>query len=180
MSRPEAVAAADAVVVRRASSGDAEAVCAVHKASVRGLCAGRYSPEQIEAWIGDRRPEHYRHAVTDGGEVMVVAERRGGGGGGAGIVGFASLQGAEVVAVYVLPAEAGRGTGAALLRAIEREARARGVDRLHLSASLNAVPFYEAMGYRPVHATTFFLPGRIELEAVGMEKALGRAPRPAV
>ena len=175
MSRSEAVAAD--VVVRRALPDDAEAVCAVHKASVRGLCAGRYSPEQIEAWIGDRRPERYRHAVTEGGEAMVVAERRGGG--GAGIVGFASLQGAEVVAVYVSPAAAGRGTGAALLRAIEREARARGVDRLHLSASLNAVPFYEAMGYRRVHATTFFLPGRIELEAVGMEKALGRAPRPA-
>ena len=172
MSRSEAVAAD--VVVRRALPDDAEAVCTVHKASVRGLCAGRYSPEQIEAWIGDRRPEHYRHAMTEGGEAMVVAERAGG-----GVVGFASLQGAEVVAVYVSPAAAGRGTGTALLRAIEREARARGVDRLHLSASLNAVPFYEAMGYRSVHATTFFLPGRIELEAVGMEKALGRAPRPA-
>ena len=152
-----------AVAVRRASPADAAAICTVHKASVRGLCAGHYTPEQIEAWVGGRRPDHVRHAMTEGGETMFVAER----GGGGEVVGFASLHGAEVIAVYVTPAATGRGTGAALLHAVEGEAAARGIGRLHLTASLNAVPFYAAQGYRRVHATTYFLPGRVELEAGG-------------
>ncbi len=42
----------------------------------------------------------------------------------------------------------GRGVGTALLRAMVEEGRRRGLERLVLSAQLEAVPFYERAGFR--------------------------------
>ncbi len=69
---------------------------------------------------------------------------------GAAIVGTASLGGDQVHAVFVHPARQGQGVGRCLMEAVESEARARGERLLNLYASLNAVPFYEAAGWRAV------------------------------
>src|SRR3712207_2549295 len=76
------------------------------------------TPEQIEAWVGGREPKHYAWAMREGGETMWVAETAG------QIVGFSSLRGDEVVAVYTSP-RAPPGTGARLLEAVEAEAHRR-------------------------------------------------------
>jgi len=84
-------------IVRRAVPEDAVAICDLHKASVRSLCAGAYSPEQIEAWLAPRRADDYRKAMTVGGEMMFVGEcaRR--------IVGFASIKASMLTGLYVDP-----------------------------------------------------------------------------
>jgi GNAT superfamily N-acetyltransferase len=68
--------------------------------------------------------------------------------GPAGIEGLGVLDGIEIRRVYVRPDLQGRGTGAALVRALEAEARKRGLARIELQASLSSVPFYRALGYR--------------------------------
>ena len=50
-------------LVRFATPADAEAICRVHVASIRESCAGDYTPQQIEAWAGPKRPEDY---IRDG------------------------------------------------------------------------------------------------------------------
>ncbi|MEM4780046.1 MAG: GNAT family N-acetyltransferase, partial [Halalkalicoccus sp.] len=57
---------------------------------------------------------------------------------------------AEVTGVYVDPSAARQGIGSTLLADLERYGRERGVRTLALSASLNAVPFYQAHGYERV------------------------------
>ena len=69
---------------------------------------------------------------------------------GNAIVGTASLGRDQVHAVFVHPARQGRGIGRRLMEAAESEARARGERRLILYASVSAVPFYEAGGWRTV------------------------------
>jgi GNAT superfamily N-acetyltransferase len=66
------------------------------------------------------------------------------------VVGYGRLSRADgvVEAIYVDPAFARRGIGAALFAALEDDARARGLPGLTLEASLNSVPFYAAMGCR--------------------------------
>ncbi|PSP74853.1 hypothetical protein BRC81_16875 [Halobacteriales archaeon QS_1_68_20] len=59
---------------------------------------------------------------------------------------------AEVTGVYVHPEAASQGVGSAVLADLERRARAGGVATLGLSASLNAVAFYEDHGYERVRA----------------------------
>ena len=66
------------------------------------------------------------------------------------IVGTASLGRDQVHAVFVHPARQGQGIGRRLMDAVESEARARGEAALILYASVSAVPFYEAGGWRSV------------------------------
>jgi putative acetyltransferase len=151
-------------IVRRAVPEDAVAICDLHKASVRSLCAGAYSPEQIEAWLAPRLADDYRQAMTVGREMMFVAQcaRR--------IVGFASIKASMLMGLYVDP-DSGRGAGRILLQAAEGHARSDGVAILSLQATLNAVPFYERRGFSLDRYGTV-LRGGLELPVVEMSKTL--------
>ena len=150
--------------VRRAGPEDAVAICDLHKASVRSLCAGAYSPEQIEAWLAPRRADDYRKAMTVGGETMFVGHcaRR--------IVGFASVKASMLIGLYVDPDD-GRGAGRFLLQAAEAHARSNGTAVLTLQATLNAVPFYQRRGFSLGRPGTV-LRGGLELPVVEMSKTL--------
>ena len=151
-------------ILRRADPADAPSICRMHVASIRAHCAGRYTPAQIEAWAGPKRPEWYTRAMA-AGEVMFVAESVG------RIVGFAALDGGEVKAVYVAPGWTGRGVGSTLLAAVEADAVAGNVFEVHLESSLNAVDFYLARGYGRVRDSIHRM-GDVEIPCVTMRKGL--------
>src|SRR4051812_35349674 len=100
------------MTIRRATIDDADAICDVHVRSIRGLCAADYTPEQIEAWAGRKKPELYSRAMSEGGETMFVAIDDAG-----RIVGFVAFKQAEIYGLYVAPEAVGRGAGSALLDA---------------------------------------------------------------
>jgi putative acetyltransferase len=154
----------DAFTIRPATLADAEALCALHKASVRSLCHGAYTADEIEAWLREREPAGYRQAMTDGGETMLVAERDG------AVAGFASIKETMLFGLYVDPAR-GRGAGQVLLQAVEDEARRRGAAALSLQSTLNAVPFYRKHGYMRQDRSIVRRGGR-DLAVLDMIKAL--------
>lgn len=140
------------VTVRNASPADATAIRDVHVASIE-LASDAYRDAVIEAWSHDRDPSSY--PIDDDDAVLVVAEDEG------RIVGFGELRpeageyldadvDGEVRAMYVHPDAAGRGVGRAIYDELERRARARDVRSLGLWASLNAVGFYEHLGFERV------------------------------
>jgi putative acetyltransferase len=153
-----------ALTIRPATPADAEALCALHKASVRALCRGAYTADEIEAWLREREPQGFRHAMTDGGETMLVAECDG------AVVGFASIKDTVLFGLYVDPAT-GRGAGRVLLAAAEDEVRRRGASVLSLQATLNAVPFYRQHGFMRQERSTVRRGGR-DLAVLDMTKAL--------
>jgi putative acetyltransferase len=157
------------LAVREAEPEDAEAICRLHKASVRRLCAAAYSSEEIEAWVANRAPDDFRIALTAGGEAMFVAASAG------QVVGFASTRGSELLGLYV-DSCSGRGAGRSLLRAVERHARSRGFAILSLQATLNAVAFYERHGFLR-HRPDSVMRGGRALPVVAMRKDLGPAIR---
>ena len=142
------------------------ALCRLHKASVSGLCAGAYSSEQIEAWLGHRVPDDFRNAMTVGGETMFVGQRA------ERIVGFASIRTSMLMGLYVDP-DGGRGAGRILLQAAEEHARCDSVTVLTLQATLNAVPFYQRHGFS-LDRHGAVLRGGLELPVVEMSKTLRR------
>ena len=74
--------------------------------------------------------------------------------------------------VFVAPAVARRGIGRRLMQTVERSVGAAGRARLQLWASLNAVGFYEALGYRKIGSARWPVGRKFEIEHRLMEKAL--------
>ncbi len=154
--------------IRRGRLSDAGAVSRVMRASIRGLARGTYGAAALARW-SSLPPLYHAWAMTAGGETYLVAEQRG------RIAGYAALRRGEVTAVFVRPGAAGRGTGLALLRAVERLARGRGVRGLFARAARGAVGFYERAGFRRGGTERIPLPGGGHLEAVLLRKrAIGK------
>jgi GNAT superfamily N-acetyltransferase len=135
--------------------------------AVAHACAAHYSEEVMAAWLASSPPVGLLGLLGRGGGLVAGEHGR--------MLGYAVLDAAsgEVEAVFVEPAQQGRGIGALLLRALEDAARAAGRDRLYLSASLNAVPFYARAGFVALREELYPHRSGIGIPSVFMEKRLG-------
>lgn len=154
------------ITLRPALPTDIASLWALRTVAVRVSCATHYAPEQITAWTASPVPPAYAAMLAAGGGIVAMQ--------GEVIAGYAMLDAdkQEVEAVFVDPARAGLGIGKRLLAALEQLARGRGITRLHLSASLNAVPFYAATGFVALREEAYAHPSGISLASVAMEKVL--------
>jgi putative acetyltransferase len=160
------------IAIRAATPGDAPFIQRVHEDSIRGLGTRAYSRTEVESWAAGLRPDRYVAAMTSGGESFLLAEHR------SGVVGFCSFGADEIVGLYVAPAQAGRGIGAALLRAAEQRIGAAGRRAIRIGASLNAQRFYEAHGYTVVERRTWRSRGGLGIAVVDLVKPPGRRSKP--
>ncbi len=155
-------------VIRAARRRDLDAIAALQARSIMALGIETYGEEACEAWA--RMGRQVRHTLLDSG-TFFVAEQDG------GLVGVAgwTLDSREPDCawaryVFVAP-EAGRlGIGRRLMAVIERSADAAGRSRMMLWSSLNALGFYEALGYRRVRSARWPIGDGIEMEHVLMER----------
>lgn len=154
------------IVYRKATPDDQPAIWAVRTASIRALCRKHYDPTQTEAWANAPPPNDFSEVIRT--RSFLVAECDG------SIVafGFLNRQTSELDAVFVAPDFARRGIGTAIVELLEGLARKAGLKSLTLSASLNAVEFYKAVGYRALAETTWCHPSGLKLSCVAMVKEL--------
>ena len=82
---------------------------------------------------------------------------------------------AAALCQHFQPAQQGRGIALDLLRWLEELAQGRGVQRVFLSASLNAVAFYERAGFMRVRDEVYAHRSGIGIASVFMEKMLSFA-----
>jgi putative acetyltransferase len=152
---------------RPATEADLPTLWALRTRAVRSGCASHYPPAVIATWCAAPPPAGMPLLLRAGGGI--VAEE------GGQAVGYAVLDAdtGEVDAVFVDPAQHGRGIGQALLLTLEALARERGLDLLFLSASLNAVPFYERAGFHALRERMVAHRSGIAIRSVLMEKRLG-------
>ena len=158
------------VVVRSGTDADRRAIHEIHVAAIRGLSSTHYGSDQIEVWASIPAPTGYD--FEDDREPLFVAERNG------SPVGFAQvdLDRQHFEKLYVRPDHARRGVASRLVERVESAARDAGLPSLTLVASLNALPFYERVGYEGVEATTKTLRTSegesVEFPCVRMQKRL--------
>jgi len=152
--------------IRPARVSDAESICRIFAESIRALARAFYSSEQIDAWSRRLTPSRCAAWAEQGG--LYVTER------GGEIAGFGCIDLADacIDMLYVSPDHARHGVGAALIRYLEDRARDCGIKELHLRASLNAVPFYKAMGYAEVERIIHGSDDGITFECVNMSKRI--------
>jgi GNAT superfamily N-acetyltransferase len=132
--------------LRRPTAADAEPLVELWTRSIRELCRldhrGRESV--LREWCGQKTPAVLAAALVDPEMFWLVATRPD----GDGLVGLGLLGARGLVhAIYVHPDFARRGVGSALLRALEREARRRGLSDLTLESTATGHPFYRSRGF---------------------------------
>jgi ribosomal protein S18 acetylase RimI-like enzyme len=107
---------------------------------VLGLGRGHYTPAQIRVWAA---AGHFEYQKSKGRkEIFFVAAQS------SRIIGFSSVLEDEIHELYVAASFAGRGIGARLLEAGEKELAKQGYRKIRLVSSLNALPFYISMGWK--------------------------------
>ena len=151
---------------RHATRADLADMWALRTRAVRASCASHYPPEIIDTWCASPAPDTLP-ALVDAGGALVTEE-------GGCMLGYAilDLDSGEVDAVFVEPAQQGRGIALRLLAALEAMAQERGVKRLYLSASLNAAPFYARAGFVALREELYPHRSGVGLRSVFMEKLL--------
>lgn len=138
----EDAAAGPPIVFRPARAGDGQTLFDITLASVRGLAAGHYTPDQLRHWMGRRDAAFYEGLIAQGR--VTIAER-------AGVaVGFVDAIPGEVTRLFLLPDAAGKGLGAALLAKGIASARAGHDGPIRLEATINAENFYRRHGFRAI------------------------------
>ena len=169
--------------VRVATDADVPALRALIAASVRGLSAGYYTPEQAEsALVHVFGPDTQlisdgTYYVVEAGAELVAAggwsRRRTLYGGdqtksGADPALDPSAEPARIRAFFVHPAWARRGLGRLLFEHCLSAARAAGFRELTLVATLPGVPLYQALGFVAQESFAVSMPDGVELPVVTM------------
>ena len=130
--------------IRDATPDDAEAACAVLRASIIELCAADHDndPVLVERWLANKRPEIVAGwiARTDSSVLVAVEDDI--------ILAVGSVTDAgEITSNYVAPPARFRGVSRALLSALEARAAERGNTECRLHSTETAHRFYRANGY---------------------------------
>jgi putative acetyltransferase len=141
--------------------------------AVRGLATHSYPQEVIDGWAARSTDEHVHAFLANRDhEIRLIAEIDGQPIG----LGALVLTTSELRACYVVPEAARRGVGSVLVREIERLARHHGLSALELEGSLNAEPFYAALGYAVVERHEIVLRSGARMAAVRMRKEIAGSP----
>jgi GNAT superfamily N-acetyltransferase len=158
------------VRLRAAVDADARGIWAVHTRAIRVSAATHYTEDELDAWVQRMQPESYLGPLHT--RRLIVAEAALPE--GPRIVGFGQLHPDEAVieAIYVDPDWERQGIGTALALALENDVRERALPWLISDASLNAVPFYLAMGFRQVALDHHELAPGVHIACAVMEKHL--------
>ena len=119
---------------------DVEAIHAIHGMCLERTLLGRYTREQVDAWVAGRTPQGYLRAA-EGGERFFVAEQD------CVVVGYACWQEDELLSLFVHPDFQRRGVGSALILACFEDAERSGATISVVKSVLGAEEFYGRHGF---------------------------------
>ena len=163
------------LIIRPALRTDASGILSAHRAAVLVSAQNAYDQAVLDEWAATESPERLafvRTEIASSNIIVLVAEV------GGRVVGFAMAvpEASELRAVYVHADFGGQGIGARLLDALEGLAAERGALELAMDASLNAVAFYQRMGYQVVAYGEHELRSGARMKCARMRKMLKRRP----
>ena len=125
---------------RKGTLEDLELIHEIRRAAILGISSKEFSRTECRTWAERRSPEYFAPRAETGAVVIVENES------GEAIAWGASV-GNRVEGIYVRPECGRRGVGRQLMSELEEQIRERGNSSTRLAASLNAVGFYEKLGY---------------------------------
>ena len=153
----------DKLNVRKAAEKDIPAIISIHKNCVLKTNIKFYPPTVIKEWIESISKENILNQFKNTKWVVCEKDKK--------IAGFVqySLQEGTLFQIQVEPKSQGTGIGSALYRYVEEDFVRSGLEKISLNATLNAVPFYEKMGFSKLKNIQFKLKKTL-VEMIKMEK----------
>lgn len=133
------------VTVRAATPKDADIAVQVVRRSIAELCTADHHNDAatLTKWLANKTPENFHSWIANPDNFCVVAEADSKLSG----VGLVHRSG-EIKLFYLAPGSQRRGMGKAIHAALEAQARAWGLRKLHLDSTFLARSFYEALSYQ--------------------------------
>jgi N-acetylglutamate synthase-like GNAT family acetyltransferase len=125
--------------LRQMKTGDLEAVYALVQTTIKVSYADVYPPEAIDFFKNHHSKENILQDIERG--YIVVAES------GGLLLGTGTIIGTSIRRVFINPEYQHHGIGKIIANKLERKARANGMAKLDLSASLKSRRFWETMGF---------------------------------
>ncbi|MBV9881651.1 MAG: GNAT family N-acetyltransferase [Sphingomonadaceae bacterium] len=156
------------VTIRPFQPADAPALAALFHAAVHGIARLYYSEAQVQAWApGVPDPARFEARAADGRILLVAADAED------APLAYGDLEpDGHIDHLFCRPDAAGTGITALLYKALEAEARALGIERLHVEASEPARRFFLKQGFAELARRDFELAG-VPIHNFAMEKQLG-------
>jgi N-acetylglutamate synthase-like GNAT family acetyltransferase len=130
--------------IRQATPDDAPAACELLRRSIEEGCAADHErrAEILQPWLGNKTPHNVGTWFSSTSNYAVVALD------GQQLAGLALLtQAGKLALCYVMPGQWRNGIGSAMMRAVEAQARAWDVAKLHMHSPASASAFFERLGY---------------------------------
>ncbi len=158
----------DSVRFRQAETTDAQTLWWTKHAAIDGIDTADYTTRELRAWKPDGEAvSDFQRAIESNTFDALIAEV------GSETAGYAVLNIDEerIDAVFVHPEYTRRGIATSLVRQLENRARMRDISGLTIVSSLNAVAFYESVGYERDGDKTRTING-VDLPFVVMKKEL--------
>ena len=132
------------MIIRDATPDDAEAACAVLRASIIELCEAdhRGNPDILGRWLANKTPETVATWTDGHGRSLLIAVED------SAILAVGGLaHPGEITVNYVSPQARFRGVSSAMVAELERRALALGAREIALLSTETAHRFYIARGY---------------------------------
>ena len=160
------------ISIRNAVRAEWPEVVAIHRRAIHEIAIADYPPEVLNAWGPPITEQDFPELLAkfdeklEHGQVVIVAEING------TLAGFGELvpERNELLALYVNPDFNRQGVGTAILLELERIARDKQLSFLQMKASLTAVPFYKAHGFKALGRDIHVLQSGAGMDCVKMRK----------
>lgn len=156
------------ITLRAAEQGDKGALCEVHRSSIKELCKTYYTDLELRVWYERLYPEYYSRYINER-EIFIAEKDR-------EIIGFGQLdqRNGRIEAIYICPHYSRMKIGTRLLKKLVEVAQTNGLKVLHLSSTLNAVPFYEHNGFIQKECLKYRFQDDVEISCVTMEMEIDK------
>ncbi|GIU05716.1 MULTISPECIES: GNAT family N-acetyltransferase [unclassified Shewanella] len=153
-------------MIRLATSKDTLAIWQIRTQAILTSCVTDYSAEIASKWAHSPMPQGFDMILLKLKALVFVQDGKLLG------FGFIDVETGCLEALFVAPESHGCGVGKAIARELELQAIAAGLKSLSLSSALNALCFYQSLGYLAKSQTTWQHPLGFELACVPMSKTL--------
>ncbi|HRR94802.1 MAG TPA: GNAT family N-acetyltransferase [Candidatus Paceibacterota bacterium] len=137
----------------------------IHKKCISKTNSQFYEQEQINEWLSTIKLENIQDQLNNTTWIVIKNNNE--------ILGFAqySLEDKELYQIQINPDEQGKGYGRELYNYIENDFRINKIKQISLFATLNAVKFYEKLGFRVMKEIKFKLL-KTKIKMIKMSKEL--------